>query len=64
MWVLGIYLVLMIVGDLIDFAIGAFVSKIWSDTISLPIFLACYFLTLWIAWVIAVKIAEKMRLVT
>ena len=64
MWVLVIYVVLMIMGDFIDFGIGAFVSHTWSDAISLPVFLACYFLTLWLAWVIAVRIAERMRLTT
>jgi hypothetical protein len=64
MWVLGIYVVLMVIGDFIDYGIGAFVSRTWSDAIGLPIFLGCYFFTLWLAWVIAVRIAEKMRLTT
>ena len=63
MWLLLIYVVLMIVGDLLDFAVGAFVSREWSDAISLPVFLACYFFTLWLAWVIAVRTAEKLQLV-
>jgi hypothetical protein len=62
MWVLLIYLVLMIVGDILDFAVGAVVSRTTSDAVSLPVFLACYFLTLWLAWVLAVRIAEKLRL--
>jgi hypothetical protein len=62
MWVLLIYVILMILGDLLDFGIGAVVSKAYSDAISLPIFLACYFFTLWFAWVIAVKISEKLKL--
>jgi len=64
MWVLLIYVVLMIAGDVIDFGVGAMVAKYWSDTASLPIFLACYFGTLWLAWVIAVRLAERMRLVS
>jgi hypothetical protein len=64
MWVLAIYVVLMIIGDLIDVGIGAVASKAWGDPISLPIFLACYFVTLAIAWVIAVWIAERWRLTT
>jgi hypothetical protein len=64
MWVLLIYVVLMILGDLIDFGVGAFISTNWSDTASLPIFLACYFFTLWLAWVLAVRIAERLRLVS
>jgi hypothetical protein len=64
MWVLLIYVVLMVIGDLIDFLIGAAVSKYWSDAISLPVFLGCYFATLWLAWVAAVWIAERSRLTT
>ena len=64
MWVLLIYLVLMIIGDVIDFLIGVAVSRATSDAISLPVFLACYFFTLWLAWVIAVRISEKLRLYT
>ena len=62
MWVLLIYVILMITGDIIDYFIGSGVSRMWGDAISLPIFLACYFATLAIAWVIAVKIAESMKL--
>ena len=64
MWVLGIYVVLMIVGDVIDVGIGAVASNMWGDPVSLPIFLTCYFVTLALAWVIAVKIAESMKLTT
>jgi hypothetical protein len=64
MWVLLIYVVLMIIGDVIDVGIGAFASNMWSDPISLPIFLFCYFSTLAIAWVLAVRIAERMKLTT
>ena len=64
MWVLGIYVVLMIIGDVIDYFIGMGAARIWGDAISLPIFLAAYFATLAIAWIIAVRIAEKLRLAT
>jgi hypothetical protein len=64
MWVLLIYVILMIIGDIIDYFIGSGVARMWGDAISLPIFLACYFATLAIAWVIAVKIAESMKLTT
>jgi hypothetical protein len=64
MWVLLIYVILMIIGDVLDVGIGALASNAWGDAISLPIFLACYFATLAIAWFAAVKIAESMRLTT
>ncbi|MEA2981847.1 MAG: hypothetical protein QOF09_3670, partial [Alphaproteobacteria bacterium] len=54
MWVLLIYVVLMIAGDALDVGIGAAASNMWGDPISLPIFLACYFITLAVAWVVAV----------
>ena len=62
MWVLAIYVILMLIGDLFDFGVGAFVSHTWSDAISLPVFLGCYLFTLWLAWVAAVRIAESLRL--
>jgi hypothetical protein len=62
MWVLLIYVGLMITFDLVDYVIGGFVSRMWGDGVSLPIFLGCYFFTLWLAWVIAVRLAERMKL--
>ena len=62
MWVLLIYVVLMILGDVLDVGIGAVAHNLWGDTISLPNFLACYFVTLAIAWLIAVQIAERLKL--
>ena len=64
MWVLAIYVVLMIIGDVIDVGIGALASNIWGDTVSLPIFLAAYFATLVLAWMLAVRIAESRKLTT
>jgi len=64
MWVLLIYVGLMIGFDFVDYVIGGFVSRMWGDPISLPIFLACYFFTLWLSWVIAVRLAERMKLTT
>jgi hypothetical protein len=64
MWVLLIYVILMIAGDILDYFIGSAAASSWGDAISLPIFLACYFATLAIAWVIAVQIAERMKLTT
>ena len=64
MWVLLIFVVLMVIGDVLDYFIGMGAASIWGDAISLPIFLGAYFATLAIAWVIAVRIAESMKLTT
>lgn len=64
MWLLLIYVVLMIAGDLVDYGVGAMVAHYTSDAASLPVFLACYFFTLWLAWIVALRISEKLRLYT
>jgi len=56
MVLLIVYIGLMIVGDLIAYTIGLAIERAVPGA-SLPAFLAMYFLFLWIAWVIAVRIA-------
>jgi len=56
MWLLIVYLVLVIVGDVADYLIGLFVERMWGSQASLIVFLALYFLFLWLAWIAAVKI--------
>jgi hypothetical protein len=60
MWLLAVYLVLMITGDLIAYGIGRFIEYEWPQA-SLPAFLAMYFLFLWIAWLIAVRITAPRQ---
>jgi len=64
MWVLLIYVILMVAFDVLDVGVGAVVTRMWGDNVSLVVFLACYFATLAIAWVMAVRIAERLRLTT
>ncbi|MEA2907228.1 MAG: hypothetical protein QOI12_4615 [Alphaproteobacteria bacterium] len=56
MWLLIVYVVLMILGDIADYLIGLFVERMWGQQASLVVFLVLYFLFLWISWVLAVKI--------
>lgn len=60
MWLIIIYLMFMIVGDVADYLIGTVVDRIWPAA-SLPIFLGLYFLFLWVAWVVAVWITEPKK---
>jgi uncharacterized membrane protein len=55
-WLLIVYVVLMILGDIADYLIGLFVERMWGQQASLVVFLVLYFLFLWISWVLAVKI--------
>ena len=57
MFLIIIYVLFMIVGDFADYLIGLAVERIWPAA-SLPIFLGLYFLFLWLAWVIAVRVTE------
>jgi hypothetical protein len=58
MWLLALYVVLMIVGDLLSYLIVAyFVEPLWPAA-GLTTFLALYFGFLWLAWILAVRLTE------
>ena len=61
MWLIAYYLVFMIVGDVADYLIGLVVEPAFGAVASLWVFLALYFLFLWIAWLLAVWITEPKR---
>jgi hypothetical protein len=60
MWLIAVYLVLMITGDFAAYLIGITIERTWP-TASLPVFLTMYFLFLWLAWVLAVRLTEPKR---
>jgi hypothetical protein len=51
------YVGFMVAGDVADYLIGLVVERIWPQA-SLVIFLALYFVFLWVAWLLAVKVTE------
>lgn len=57
MSLLVVYVALMITGDAIAYIIGLGIERT-APAASLPAFLAMYFLFLWVAWVIAVRITQ------
>jgi hypothetical protein len=50
------YLVFMTLGDLAAYFIGLSVEYEWGAQVSLIVFLALYFIFLWVAWLLAVWI--------
>ena len=58
MWLLIVYVGLVLVGDLADYLIGLVVEQVWGQQASLVVFLVLYFVFLWLAWVVAVKLTE------
>ena len=57
MSLLIVYIALMIAGDFVAYLVGLAIEQ-KAPTASLPVFLAMYFLSLWVAWVIAVRITR------
>ena len=55
------YVIFMIAGDLAAYLIGLSVEYEWGPHVSLIVFLALYFLFLWISWLLAVWVTTPRR---
>ena len=55
------YVAFMIAGDLTAYAIGWVTELEFGSQVSLMVFLALYFASLWIAWVLAVWMTQPPR---
>jgi hypothetical protein len=55
------YVAIMAVGTIGSILIGLWVEQI-SPSLSMTVFLCLYFATLWLGWVIAVRITEPKKL--
>lgn len=58
MRLIAYYVVFMILGDLAAYFIGLFTEYEWGQQVSLVVFLCLYFLFLWVAWELAVRLTE------
>ena len=58
MWLIVYYVIFMIAGDLAAYVIGLVTEREFGSEVSLTVFLALYFLFLWVAWVLAVWITK------
>ncbi len=57
MKLMAVYVVIILVGAVLAWAIGSFTAS-YSEALSLPVFLACFFLNFAVSWVIAVRLTE------
>jgi hypothetical protein len=55
------YVIFVIAGDLSDYLIGLIVEREFGSQVSLLVFLALYFVILWLAWLFAVWMTEPKR---
>jgi lipopolysaccharide export LptBFGC system permease protein LptF len=60
MKLLAIYVVTIIAGAFIAWGIGTMTAT-YSERLSLPVFLACFFLNFWLSWLIAVRLTEPKK---
>jgi hypothetical protein len=51
------FVVFMVAGDFVDYLLGLAVEQIWPRA-SLVVFLGLYFLSLWVAWLLAIRMTE------
>ncbi len=52
------YVAFMVVGDLAAYFLGLSVEYEWGPHVSLIVFLALYFLFLWVSWILAVHFTK------
>ena len=52
------YVVILLLLNVVTYFVGLMVERFWGSQASLIIFLALYFLALWVAWIIAVRLTE------
>jgi hypothetical protein len=57
MQIIAVYIVLVLIGEFGSYLIGRTVEH-WSPAASLPVFLACFFVVFWIAWLLAVRLTK------
>jgi membrane protein implicated in regulation of membrane protease activity len=58
MVLIAYYVVFMIAGDFAAYFIGLLVEYEWGPQVSLVVFLCLYFLFLWVAWLLAVRLTR------
>ena len=56
------YLVFMVAGDIVTYFVGLAVEYEFGSHVSLLVFLALYFFSLWMAWVLAVRFSEPKKI--
>jgi hypothetical protein len=58
MGLIAYYVAFMVLGDLLAYFFGLLTEYEWGSHASLVVFLALYFLFLWVSWVLAVWVTR------
>jgi hypothetical protein len=51
------YIALVLLADFASIMLCLWIERVWPPA-SLPVFLALYFLALWVAWIVAVRLTK------
>jgi hypothetical protein len=54
------YIAMLLVADAASVVLCLWIEKFWP-ALSMPIFIGLYFLSLWVAWLVAVRITEPTQ---
>lgn len=55
------YLIFMVAGDIVTYLVGLAVEYEFGSHVSLLAFLVLYFVSLWVAWILAVRFSEPKK---
>jgi hypothetical protein len=58
MRLIAVYIVFVLIGDLVAYFIGRTMEHFLTQSLSLTVFLACFFVVFWLAWVLAVRVTK------
>ena len=58
MKLIAVYIVLVLIGDAASYVLGRGMEHWLAPSISLSVFLACFFTVFWAAWVLAVRLTK------
>jgi hypothetical protein len=58
MKLIAVYVVFVLIGDVIAYFIGRTMEQFATQSLSLSVFLACFFIVFWLAWVLAVRVTR------
>lgn len=56
MKLIAAYIVFVLIGDTVAYFVGRTMEQFASQSLSLSVFLGCFFLVFWVAWVLAVRV--------
>ncbi len=58
MRLIAVYIVFVLIGDTGSYLIGRTMEQFLSQSLSLTVFLSCFFVVFWLAWVLAVRVTK------